>query len=84
MLEAIVANLEAHPIAATTLALLLRGQARRTIDDGLVAESSAYSVLQSGPEFEAWRAGRPPARCSRAMTLPGSGSNARTTPSSSP
>lgn len=61
VLEVIAANLEAHPIAATTLALLLRGQERRTIDDGLVAESSAYSVLQSGPEFEAWRAGRTPA-----------------------
>jgi hypothetical protein len=61
VLEAIAANLEAHPIAGTTLALLLRGQERRTIDDGLVAESSAYSVLQSGPEFEAWRASRTPA-----------------------
>ncbi len=61
VLEVIAANLEAHPIAATTLALLLRGQERRTIDDGLVAESSAYSVLQSGPEFEAWRAARAPA-----------------------
>ena len=46
-----------HPIAATTLALLLRGQERRTLDDGLVAESSAYSVLQSGPEFRAWQVG---------------------------
>jgi hypothetical protein len=61
-LEAVTANLEAHPIAATTLALLLRGHERRTIDDGLVAESSAYSLLQSGPEFEAWRASRTPAR----------------------
>jgi hypothetical protein len=59
VLEAIAANVEAHPIAATTLALLLRGQARRTVEDGLVAESSAYSVLQSGPEFTAWRASRP-------------------------
>jgi hypothetical protein len=58
-LEAIAANVQAHPIAATTLALLLRGQARRTLADGLVAESSAYSVLQSGPEFAAWRQSRP-------------------------
>jgi hypothetical protein len=57
-LEAIAANVQAHPIAATTLALLLRGQARRTLADGLVAESSAYSVLQSGPEFAAWRQDR--------------------------
>jgi enoyl-CoA hydratase len=58
-LEAIAANVQARPIAATTLALLLRGQARRTLADGLVAESSAYSVLQSGPEFAAWRQGTP-------------------------
>jgi Enoyl-CoA hydratase/isomerase len=61
-LDAIVVNLETHPIAATTFALLLRGQGRRTLDDGLVAESAAYSVLQSGPEFDAWRASRPPTR----------------------
>jgi hypothetical protein len=59
VLETITANVEAHPIAATTLVLLLRGHARRTVEDGLVAESSAYSVLQSGPEFESWRAARP-------------------------
>jgi len=57
VLAEIVANLEAHPITGATLALLLRGQARLSVGDGLVAESSAYSVLQSGPEFAAWRAG---------------------------
>jgi enoyl-CoA hydratase len=56
----ITANLEGYPITATTLALLLRAQPRRTIDDGLVAESLAYSVLQSGPEFETWRTSKPP------------------------
>jgi enoyl-CoA hydratase/carnithine racemase len=61
----IAANLEAHPIATTTFALLLRGQERRTIGDGLVAESSAYSVLQAGPEFEAWKGRRRPARVER-------------------
>lgn len=54
------ANLEARPIAAATLALLLRGAPRRSMADGLVAESAAYSVLQSGPEFAAWRAANPP------------------------
>ena len=39
-----------------------RGQGRRTLDDGLVAESAAYSVLQSGPEFDTWHASRPPTR----------------------
>jgi enoyl-CoA hydratase/carnithine racemase len=58
-LDLIRANLEARPIACTTLALLLRAQPRRPLDDGLVAESAAYSVLQAGPEFATWRSGRP-------------------------
>ncbi len=53
------ANLDRHPIAATTLALLLRGVGTRSIDQGLVEESSAFSVLQSGPEFAAWRDSTP-------------------------
>lgn len=53
-------NLAAQPIAATTLALLLRAAPTRSIADGLVAESAAYSVLQSGPEFADWRAANPP------------------------
>jgi Enoyl-CoA hydratase/isomerase len=57
--RAIEANVDAAPIASTTLALLLRGLGRRNPDDGLVAESAAYSVLQSGPEFAAWRAQTP-------------------------
>jgi Enoyl-CoA hydratase/isomerase len=57
--EAVEDNLAVAPVASTTLALLLRGQGRRTPEDGLVAESAAYSVLQSGREFAAWRAGTP-------------------------
>jgi hypothetical protein len=53
-------NLAVHPITGTTLALLLRNQAELSVGDGLVAESAAYSVLQSGPEFAAWRAANPP------------------------
>jgi hypothetical protein len=60
VLDRVEENLAARPIAATTLALLLRGAPHRSVDDGLVAESSAYSVLQSGPEFAAWRAANPP------------------------
>jgi enoyl-CoA hydratase/carnithine racemase len=48
--EAVVAN----PVAATALAMLLRGSEERTIDDGLLAESAVYSSLQAGPEFAAW------------------------------
>jgi enoyl-CoA hydratase len=58
-LERIEDNLEQHPITASTLALLLRGQQGLPIGQGLVAESSAYSVLQSGPEFAAWRVAHP-------------------------
>jgi enoyl-CoA hydratase/carnithine racemase len=59
-LDRVEENLVARPIAATTLALLLRAAPHRSIGDGLVAESAAYSVLQSGPEFAAWRAANPP------------------------
>jgi hypothetical protein len=58
-LERIEANVVAHPITAGTLALLLRGQEGLSVSHGLVAESSAYSVLQSGPEFAAWRTAHP-------------------------
>jgi len=58
-LDRIEENVTQHPIAATTLALLLRGQHRLPVGLGLVAESSAYSVLQSGSEFAAWRAAHP-------------------------
>jgi hypothetical protein len=54
-LERIAQNITDHPVAATTLALLLRGQHLLSVGEGLVAESAAYSVLQSGPEFSAWR-----------------------------
>ncbi len=54
----IVAVAERNPIAATTLALCLR-QASPSLGRALVAESAAYSVLQAGAEFRAWRAGRP-------------------------
>lgn len=58
-LDRIAENVTEHPVTATTLALLLRGQEHASVGDGLVAESAAYSVLQSGPEFTAWRAAHP-------------------------
>ncbi len=58
-LDQIAENLTEHPVTAATLALLLRGQDRLSVGEGLVAESAAYSVLQSGPEFAAWRAAHP-------------------------
>lgn len=47
------------PLAAATLALLLRHGEGRSTEAGLIAESTAYSTLQAGPDFTAWRASRP-------------------------
>jgi hypothetical protein len=49
----------ACPTAAVMLAQLLRISAGRPADHGLAMESWSYSVLQGGPEFARWRAGRP-------------------------
>ena len=59
-LEALIAAVEAHPLAATALAMLLRHSDGRSVAEGLLAESAVYSTLQGGPEFAAWRADRPP------------------------
>ncbi|MDQ1515769.1 MAG: hypothetical protein QOE80_1599, partial [Actinomycetota bacterium] len=52
----IALRFEQTPLAATALALLLRGSENRSVEEGLVAESAAYSTLQAGPEFTRWRA----------------------------
>jgi hypothetical protein len=59
LLDPLLASIEATPLAAAALAILLRGAEPRSVDDGLAAESAVYSVLQAGPEFAAWRARRP-------------------------
>jgi hypothetical protein len=46
------------PLAAQALVLLLRGSERRSVFEGLVAESTTYSMLQAGPEFREWLATR--------------------------
>lgn len=56
MLDAALETVGAHPLAATALAVLLRGVGGRSVGDGLAAESAVYSTLQAGPEFAAWRA----------------------------
>ena len=56
--EDIVQMVERNPVAATALVLCLR-QAPASLGRALVAESAAYSVLQSGAEFLRWRTGRP-------------------------
>jgi len=55
--DRIVEAVERAPLAAIALVLLLRGTADRSVEDGLVAESTVYSMLQGGPEFAAWRRG---------------------------
>ncbi len=60
-LEALVAAVAATPIAAATLAQVLRAGDGRTIADGLVVESLAYATLQAGPEHARWLAARGPA-----------------------
>jgi enoyl-CoA hydratase/carnithine racemase len=53
----VVASVERNPEAARTLVRLLRGAEGRTLDEGLEAESLAYSALQAGPEFRRWLSG---------------------------
>ncbi len=59
-LAAVVERVARAPIAATSLALLLRDRTRGSVAPGLTAESAVYSTLQAGPEFAAWRRRRPP------------------------
>jgi enoyl-CoA hydratase/carnithine racemase len=60
--DEVVAAVAAHPLAATALAVLLRGGRGRSVAEGLLVESSTYSALQGGPELRSWleaRARRP-------------------------
>ncbi len=57
-LERLAGAAGAAPMASALLAQVLRLSGRLGLADGLVAESLAYSTLQSGPEFAAWLAGR--------------------------
>jgi enoyl-CoA hydratase/carnithine racemase len=63
-LDAVLNGISASPLASAALVLLLRGGERRDIDAGLIAESTTYSMLQAGPEFQSWRA-RTPVRADR-------------------
>lgn len=48
----------AAPGAAVALVGVLRTGRGRPVEDGLLVESLAYSMLQGGPEFARWRSGR--------------------------
>ena len=52
-------RIAAWPGAAVALVEVLRSGRDRSVEAGLVLESLAYSMLQAGPEFARWRAGRP-------------------------
>ncbi len=55
-LDVILGAIGRTPLAALALVQLLRHNETLDIHEGLVAESLVYSMLQSGPEFAAWRA----------------------------
>ncbi len=57
--DRIAATVAAAPRAAITLAGLLELTSRTSVEDGLLAESLAYSMLLAGPEFAGWRARTP-------------------------
>ncbi|GAB3715683.1 enoyl-CoA hydratase/isomerase family protein [Nocardiopsis oceani] len=58
-LDVLARSVAGSPVAALTVAGLLRLTARLPVREGLVAESLAYSTLLAGPEFRSWRARTP-------------------------
>jgi enoyl-CoA hydratase/carnithine racemase len=56
---ALIANIEAAPLAALVLVQLLRVTAAMPISQALIAESLAYATLQAGPEFRRWLGSAP-------------------------
>lgn len=54
--EPVVTTVEGAPQAAVTLVQVLRASLSLPVVAALAAESAAYSMLQSGPEFARWRA----------------------------
>ena len=54
-LDEILTTIDRCPQAALATILLLRGVETRTIEESLIAESTTYSLLQSGAEFAQWK-----------------------------
>lgn len=54
--DGVVEAIQRNPIAAMVLVQLLRHNERVGVEDGLFAESLAYSSLQHGAEFRGWLA----------------------------
>ncbi|MFF1736314.1 enoyl-CoA hydratase/isomerase family protein [Streptomyces sp. NPDC058247] len=57
--ERLSQSVRSGPLAALTLAGLLRMTDRLPVAEGLAAEPAAYSTPLAGPEFAAWRTDRP-------------------------
>jgi hypothetical protein len=55
-LAAVEATVALAPVAALTLGALLRVTSAARVDDAMMAESAAYSMLLAGAEFARWRA----------------------------
>ncbi|HMC39802.1 MAG TPA: hypothetical protein VKI19_09085, partial [Acidimicrobiales bacterium] len=53
------AKVAESPAAAVALVQVLRMAGHGAVEDGLVRESLAYSMLQAGPHFARWRQARP-------------------------
>ena len=60
--DSLTAVVEAHPLAAASLAAVLQQTAILPVWEGLVAESTTYSTLLAGPEFGAWLEASPAAQ----------------------
>lgn len=56
-LDTLIDRVAGNPVAATSLAVLLRTSASLPVELALGAESAVYSMLQGGDEFVRWRAG---------------------------
>lgn len=67
----LAATVDSNPLASTTLAVLLRSSVDSSVESALAQESAAYSMLQAGPEFAAWRSAskRPAATTDAPSTL---------------
>lgn len=57
--SAIESTVFRSPLAAIALCVLLRGGLVDSRDVRIARESAVYSLLQAGPEFAQWQAGRP-------------------------
>ncbi|MCH2171461.1 enoyl-CoA hydratase/isomerase family protein [Myxococcota bacterium] len=62
--------IERTPLASLALVQLLRLNESQDVRAGLVCESLVYSMLQAGPEFQAWLATRPAPRTREASREP--------------